>query len=180
MLFLSMWLVALSAWPQSGSPGATMVDSREECAALGGAWLANRGTWQAACQVPWGRPDCLRLGGAWTPMAAAPGGGVCVAQVSQRATARQCTASGGAWGPPGSPMPYCQPAAAAAKAPVKAASDANKRCDSQRDCTYGCVYQGPVVPSGADVLGRCRATPVAKGCFSMVESGRLAGEVCVD
>src|SRR5690242_9636814 len=134
LLLLVTWLVAAAAWAQSGTPGAAFVDSREECAALGGSWLANRSTWQAACQVPWAREECLRLHGAWTAIPLAPNGGACMAQVSQQATVRQCTDAGGTWGPPGSSMPFCQPGTAVAKAPVRAASDANKVCRGQNDC----------------------------------------------
>ena len=172
-------VVAAGAWAQPARPGPALVDSREECVALGGAWLASRANWQAACQVPWEREDCLRLRGAWTPMAAAPAGGVCIAQVSLGATARQCTAGGGTWGPPGSAMPYCQPGTVMAQAPSRPASDANKVCASQKQCIYGCVYTGPAVPAGADVTGRCRATNTGSGCFSFVDGGRLAGEVCL-
>ena len=145
-----------------------------------GAWV-QRGAWRRACQTAWAREECLPLGGEWSPLVGAPSGGVCMAQVSDAATARQCNDSGGSWGPPGSKMPYCQPATVTARAvPVRKAADANKLCDSQRDCTYGCVYEGPKVADGADVMGRCRATSQPKGCFSMVEKGRLAGRICVD
>src|SRR5438105_493807 len=121
-LFLAAWLIGGQAGAQMPANDPANVDSREECTALGGAWLANRGTWLAACQVPWARDECLRLGGAWTPLDAAPAGGLCIAPVSMQATARQCAQSGGTWGPPGSAMPYCQPGAARAAAPAKAAS----------------------------------------------------------
>lgn len=173
------WLIgAAAAWAQPAATGPAFVDSREECAALGGAWLAKRSTWIAACQVPWERAECLRLGGGWTPMGAAPAGGVCVAQVSLQATARQCTDAGGSWGPPGSSMPFCQPGTAQV-APVKAASDANKLCESQGDCLYGCVYRGPPKPAGAEVAGHCRPTSPVAGCYSMVEKGLLAGSICM-
>jgi hypothetical protein len=178
LLLLVTWLIAAGAWAQTGTSGAAMVDSREECAALGGSWLANRGTWQAACQVTWAREECLRLHGAWTAIPLAPNGGACVAQVSQQATARQCTDAGGTWGPPGSSMPFCQPGTAVAAAPVKSASDANKVCAGQGDCIYGCVYNGPPVAAGAEVIGHCRPTNKIEGCYSMVEKGRLAGNIC--
>lgn len=175
---LLTWLIATgAAWAQPSANTPGFIDSRDECTALGGAWLGNRGTWMAACQVPWARTECLRLGGAWTPMSAAPQGGICVAQVSLQATARQCADSGGTWGPPGSSMPYCQPGTA--RKPVKAASDANKVCDSQSDCLYGCVYTGPPKPTGAEVRGHCRPTSQVEGCYSMVEKGRLAGNICM-
>jgi hypothetical protein len=177
-LFAALWLVCGSAWAQARAAGEAFVDSREECTALGGAWLSNRGTFLAACQVPWRREECLRLGGAWSPLAAAPDDGVCVAPVSQAATARQCTSSGGTWGPPGSAMPFCQPGPARAAAPARPASDANKVCESQTQCIYGCVYRGPEALSGAEVKGRCRATPQVSGCDSMVDKGRLAGTIC--
>ena len=177
-ILLALWLIACAAaWAQPAATSPAFIDSPEECVALGGAWLANRSSWNAACQVPWVREDCLRLGGAWTPMRAALAGGVCVAQVSLQASARQCADSGGTWGPPGSSMPYCQ--AGTAKAAVKAASDANKMCDSQSDCLYGCVYRGPPKPTGAQVMGHCRPTSQVEGCYSMVEKGRLAGSICM-
>jgi hypothetical protein len=178
-VLLSGLLAAAAAWAQPLPANAAFIDSREECAALGGAWLANRSTWKATCQVPWGREECLRLGGAWTPMSAAPAGGLCIAQVSLPAAARQCAAAGGSWGPPGSSMPYCDTSRARAAAPVKAASDANKACDGQSDCVYGCVYAGPPVATGAEVKGRCRPTSRVEGCYSMVEKGRLAGNICM-
>ena len=181
LFLLLTWLMAAgAAWSQSTASSSTsFVDSADECTHLGGAWLGKRGNWQAACQVPWARTECLRLGGAWTPMRAAPGGGVCMAQVSLAAAARQCTASGGSWGPPGSAMPYCQAGTGIAKAPVKAASDANKACGSQSDCIYGCVYRGPPKPTGMEVKGQCRPTSQVEGCYSMVEKGRLAGSICM-
>lgn len=145
---------------------------------FGGAWVA-RNHWQSACQVPWPRDECLRLGGGWTPLVGAPSGGICIAQVSQTAVARQCVEAGGEWGPPSSSMPYCQPGTSR-QAAVRAAPDANKACDSQSDCMYGCVYRGPPVSSGADVLGRCRANNARSGCHLMVEKGRLAGRICLD
>jgi len=179
-LLLLIWLMTCAAaWAQAGADAPAFVDSAEECSALGGAWLGKRGTWQAACQVPWARTECLRLGGAWTPLTGAPGGGICMAQVSLPATARQCTASGGSWGPPGSAMPFCQPGTLTAKAPVRAASDANKACGSQSDCIYGCVYRGPPKLTGAEVNGNCRPTSQVEGCYSMVEKGRLAGSICM-
>src|SRR3569623_2447616 len=156
-----------AAWAQPAPGSPAYVDSVDECTVLGGAWLGKRGTWQAACQVPWARTECLRLGGAWTPMRAAQAGGVCMAQVSLQATARQCTDAGGTWGPPGSSMPYCQPGTA--KAPVKAASDANKVCEGQSDCLYGCVYNGPPKATGSLVAGHCRrrsGAPASSDCWA--------------
>ena len=176
-LLLIGLIAAGAGWAQPAADTPAFVDSADECSTLGGAWLGKRGTWQAACQVPWTRTECLRLGGAWTPMRAAPGGGICIAQVSLNATAHQCTQSGGTWGPPGSSMPYCQPGTA--RAPVKAASDANKVCGGQSDCVYGCVYAGPPKPTGAQVMGHCRPTSQVEGCYSMVEKGRLAGSICM-
>jgi hypothetical protein len=177
---LAGWLIAgAAAWAQPMANATGFVDSPEECTALGGAWLGNRGTWKAACQVPWERQDCLRLGGAWTPMGAAPAGGLCVAQVSVQATARQCADAGGTWGPPGSSMPFCEPGTAQAAAPVRVASDANRACSSQGDCSYGCVYRGPPLATGAQVMGQCRPTSQVRGCYAMVENGRLAGSICM-
>ena len=179
ILLLAAWLGG-TAWAQPAAPESSpaFVDSRQECSLLGGAWVA-RNPWQSACQVPWQREECLRLGGGWTPLVGAPAGGICIAQVSQIAVGRQCADAGGEWGPAGSSMPYCQPAAGR-QAIVRAAPDANKPCDSQSDCSYGCVYQGPPVSTGADVLGRCRANNARSGCHAMVEKGRLAGRICLD
>lgn len=176
-LLLALWLVGTPSWAQPGPTGAARVDSREECAALGGKWQG-RGGWRAACEVTWGSDECLRLGGAWTEISKAAGGGRCFAPVSEFAVAQQCLDQGGIWGPAGSRAPDCtfEPP----KRPVARvqARDAGKRCDSQKDCTYGCVYTGPPVARGADVLGRCRAGNDTSGCFSMVESGRLVGSIC--
>ncbi|MES2787774.1 MAG: hypothetical protein V4684_20065 [Pseudomonadota bacterium] len=177
-LLLSFALGA-AALAQNLSPRPMSIDSQAECAAVQGAWVERSG-WQQACQTSWGRSECLRLGGQWSAMEAAPLGGVCLAQVSESAVSAQCAQSGGTWGPPGSRMPYCQPGTARAprSVPVRKAPDANKLCDSQRDCSYGCVYQGPKVEAGADVMGRCRPTNVVKGCHDLVEKGRLAGQIC--
>jgi hypothetical protein len=175
MAFLLVWLSS-SGWAQAPA----IVDTGAECKALGGAWVQRSG-WYHACQTPWGREECLRLGGGWTPMVGAPANGVCVAALSDRATARQCTEAGGTWGPPGSAMPFCQPGTATAQAaPTRKAPDAGKACDSQRDCTYGCVYTGAPVAAGADVMGHCRADNKRSGCHEMVEKGRLAGRICLD
>jgi len=179
LALLAGWLIGTAVWAQPAGGAPAFVDTREECTALGGAWLANRGNWQASCQTPWSREECLRLRGAWTPMAAAPAGGLCVAQVSPDATARQCTSAGGTWGPPGSSMPFCQPSTVTAKAPVRAASDANKPCKNQGDCIYGCIYRGPAVASGVEVVGHCRPTSRIEGCYSMVDKGQLAGNICM-
>jgi hypothetical protein len=181
VLLLGCWLAAVPAWAQPAVAGQpAFVDSREECRTLGGAWVARDSGWQFACQVPWDRDECLRLGAAWTPLVGAPANGICIARVSDRATARQCTESGGSWGPPGSLMPFCQAGTARPVVAVRKAPDAGKKCDSQRDCTYGCIYQGPQKADGADVIGTCRADNARKGCFSMVEKGRLAGRICLD
>ena len=179
VLLMSGWLICAAGWAQPAAGGPAFVDSREDCTALGGAWLTSKGNWQASCQTAWSRDECLRLRGAWTPLAAAPAGGLCVAQVSPAATARQCADSGGTWGPPGSSMPFCALSTAVAKAPVKAASDANKSCKSQGDCMYGCVYRGPPVATGTDVVGQCRPTSRIEGCYSMVDKGQLAGNICM-
>lgn len=176
-ILLATGLIAAAAWAQSGRPGVAAVDSRAECAALGGAWQA-RDNWQSACEVPWSREDCLRLGGAWTDVPKAATGGRCMAPVSEFGLAQQCLDHRGSWSPPGSPTRQCSFDTARVRTATQAA-DTGKLCDSQRDCTYGCVYQGPAAAPGADVLGRCRATNAGPGCFSMVESGRLAGSVCV-
>jgi hypothetical protein len=177
-LLLTVWLICAAAWAQALAPAPAFVDSREECTAMGGSWLAQRGNWQASCQVPWARDECLRLHGAWTAIALAPNGGACVAQVSPKATADQCITSGGTWGPPGSAMPFCQPNTAVAAVPIKKASDANKVCGGQNDCIYGCVYNGPTVATGTQVTGHCRATNQIEGCYLMVEKGRVAGNIC--
>lgn len=177
-LLLALWLIGTAAWAQPRPTGAARVDSREECAALGGKWQG-RGPWQAACEVPWERQECLRLGGAWTEISKSAAGGRCFAPVSEFAVAQQCLDQGGVWGPAGSGAPDCT--FAAPKRPVatvQQARDAGKRCDSQKDCTFGCIYQGPPVARGADVPGRCRATNEMSGCSSMVESGRLVGTIC--
>jgi hypothetical protein len=177
-LLLALWLIGTAAWSQPRPAGAARVDSREECAALGGKWQA-RGSWQAACEVGWDRGECLRLGGAWTEINKAAAGGRCFAPVSEFAVAQQCLDQGGIWGPSGSRTPDCtfEPRKEARTVTARA-PDADKRCDSQKDCTYGCVYHGPPVARGADVLGRCRATNEFSGCSSMVESGRLVGSIC--
>jgi hypothetical protein len=158
-----------AAWAQ-----AVPVDSPEECRTLGGTWTQR--DWQAACQTPWDRAECLRLGGAWAPAVRGPGAGTCTASVSREAIVRQCEAAGGSWGPAGSPMPLCQRAAPRARQ----AADAGKLCDSQRDCSYGCIYQGTETRVGADVMGRCRADNRRTGCFWIVEAGRLSGRMCLD
>jgi hypothetical protein len=176
-ILLVTWLIAAAAGAQSPSPAA-LVDSRDECAALQGSWKPGRDGWRAACEVPWSREDCLRLGGSWTQITKMAGGGRCLAGVSEWALAQQCLDHGGTWAAPGAPARRCtfEP-----PKPVRVAesADAGKLCDSQTDCTYGCVYRGPPVAHGADVLGRCRASNREAGCFSMVERGRLAGSICV-
>lgn len=179
---LGMLLIGAPAWaqPSMAAPAGAYVDTPQECTALGGNWQVAADGWQAACRTPWPREECLRLGAAWTAQARAAAGGVCTARVSPAATARQCTSRGGAWGPEDSPMPLCRFEAETRKPPARPAPDANQRCDSQKDCLNGCIYTGPEVAPGADVIGRCRATSEATGCFSMVESGRLAGRICLN
>ena len=172
-LLVLCWLLwAPAAWSQAAGPA--VVDSPEECRTLGGTWM-QRG-WQAACQMPWERAECLRLGGGWTPVARLPAGGTCTAPVSPQARVQQCEAGGGTWGPPGSAMPDCQMGEPA----VRRAADAGKLCDSQRDCSYGCIYQGQETRAGADVMGRCRADNARTGCFWIVEAGRLSGRMCLN
>ena len=172
-------LISAAVWAQPAASGPALVDSREECAALQGNWTPNQDGWQAACELPWKRDECLRLGAAWTEIAKAGAGGRCVARISELATAQQCLDHGGNWTPRGARAPECSFEAPRAPVRTTRADDAGKRCDSQKDCTYGCVYDGPPVADGADVLGRCRATNRASGCFSMVESGRVAGSICL-
>ena len=66
------------------------------------------------------------------------------------------------------------------RAPVRAASDANKQCKNQGECIYGCVYRGPAVAAGSDVVGHCRPTSRIEGCYSMVDKGQLAGNICMN
>jgi hypothetical protein len=173
-------LVAMAAGAQPARPGSGTVDSREECAGLQGTWSASGNGWQSACEVPWSREDCLQLGGSWTQVAKAATGGRCLARQSEFGIAQQCLDRGGTWGPPAAARQSCtfEPTkprtAVASKAP-----DAGKLCDSQKDCMYGCVYEGPPMATHSDVMGRCRATNTGAGCYSMVEAGRLAGSVCV-
>ncbi len=178
--FLLLMGLAFVAAAQPTRPGAAVVDSREECAAVEGSWKATGNTGQSACEVPWSREDCLRLGASWTQVAKAATGGRCVARISEAGLAQQCRERGGVWSPPGSRAPQCSfETTAKAPTPASRAPDAGKLCDSQQDCTYGCVYQGPPVAPKADVMGHCRASSLASGCYSMVESGRLAGSVCI-
>lgn len=175
---LVAWLIGAAAWAQAPAAAQVYVDTKDECAALGGSWLRTD-SWQAACQTPWPRDDCFRLGGAWTPMSAAPFGGLCMARVSLAAIGRQCTEAGGSWGPPGSAMPWCQPGQRKPP-PPRISVDRNRPCENQKDCAFGCIYQGPPVAEGAQVGGRCRATDAPAGCFSLVENGRMAGSICVN
>jgi hypothetical protein len=181
MIFLLVvGLTAMAVAAQPARPGSGTVDTREECTALQGSWNVAGNGWQASCEVPWSREDCLQLGGAWTQVAKAATGGRCLARLSEFALAQQCLDRGGQWGPQGSPTQSCTfvPRPSRTVGPVRA-PDTGKRCDSQKDCMNGCVYQGPPVAAGADVTGHCRASAIARGCYSMVESGRLAGSVCV-
>jgi len=177
VFLLLIGLAAMAAGAQPARPGPGTVDTREECTALQGAWKPAGNGWQSACEVPWSREDCLRLGGGWTQVSKASTGGRCFAPVSEFGLAQQCLDKGGSWSPPGSPARQCSFDTPKVRIATQA-PDAGKRCDSQQDCTYGCVYEGPAAAPGADVLGRCRATNTGSGCFSMVEGGRLAGSVC--
>jgi hypothetical protein len=187
MPVLLSWLAAAAIAQPALTGGATVnsrggtVDSRQECAALQGTWAVAAGGWRAACEVPWSRGDCLRLGGAWTQVSKAASGGRCVAPVSEWAAATQCLDRGGRWTPGGTQPDTCAvaPARVPGRAPPPAASDTGKRCENQKDCLNGCVYQGPEMASGMAVPGRCRAATVAGGCFTMVEGGRVAGNICV-
>src|SRR5258706_9334192 len=115
---LLMGLIA-AAGAQPARPGAGLVDSREECIALQGAWKPAGNSWQSACEVPWSREDCLHLGGSWTQIAKASTGGRCLAGVSEFAMAQQCLDRGGSWGPPGARAQSCT--FEAARPPVAAA-----------------------------------------------------------
>lgn len=181
VILLLSGLVAMAAGAQPARPGSGTVDSREECAALQGAWKPAGNGWQSACEVPWSREDCLQQGASWTQVAKAATGGRCLAHQSEFSMAQQCLDRGGNWGPQGSRTQSCtfEPAKPRAATAAAKAPDAGKLCDSQKDCTYGCVYEGPPVATKSDVMGRCRATNTGAGCYSMVESGRLAGSVCV-
>lgn len=184
MMARLVWLLFVTclgaaAWAQPARPGPAFVDSRQECAALDGTWRPAADGWRAVCEVRWSREDCLRLGGAWTQIAKSAAGGRCLAGMSEWALAQQCMDGGGKWASVGTRAPQCTFEGAPPRVErSRPAADAGKRCDSQSDCTYGCVYEGPPVATGADVLGRCRPTRIASGCFSMVERGRLAGSLC--
>ena len=178
-LLLFPWLIMAAAWARQPAPaGIALIDSREECVTMQGTWKPDQDGWRAACEMPWRRDECLRLGGAWTEIAKAGAGGRCLAPVSELATAQQCLDHGGNWSPRGARAPECSFDAPKPQVRAAKATDAGKRCDSQKDCTYGCVYEGPAVADHADVLGRCRATNKVSGCLSLVESGRLAGSIC--
>jgi hypothetical protein len=173
-------LIAMAAGAQPAQPGSGTVDTHEECAALQGTWKPTGNGWQSTCEVAWSRQDCLQLGGSWTQVAKAATGGRCLARQSEFGIAQQCLDRGGQWGPQGSQTQSCTfvPRPSRTVGPVRA-PDTGKPCDSQKDCANGCVYQGPPVAAGADVIGRCRASGITSGCYSMVEAGRLAGSVCV-
>lgn len=177
-VLMSLFVAAAAAQP--ARPGSGVVDTREDCMALQGTWAPERNGWQSACEVPWSREDCLQLGGAWTQVAKAASGGRCIARSSEFGVASQCLDRGGRWGPANSRSPSCtfEPGKTRVLAGSRA-PDAGKLCESQKDCTHSCVYQGPPVGPEASVVGRCRASTAATGCYSMVESGRLAGSVCV-
>lgn len=176
-LLLLSWLIAL---PSAAQPSTT-VDTRADCLALEGTWQAAADGWRAACEVPWSSADCLRLGGSWTEVAKAATGGRCLAPVSEWATALQCLDHGGQWARAGSRVPACAfaPAPIPGRAPPAMASDTGRRCENQKDCLYGCIYDGPEVAPGVTVPGRCRAAKVAAKCFALVDGGRLAGNICV-
>lgn len=181
-LLLLSWFVVATGIAQPGPSSGTTVDTRADCLALEGTWKPAADGWRGACEVPWAREDCLRLGGSWSQVAKAATGGRCLAPVSEWGMALQCLDRGGKWAPAtASRAPSCALAATPipGRAPPAAASDAGKRCENQKDCLYGCVYQGPEAAPGITVPGRCRAAKVAAGCFSMVEDGRLAGNICV-
>lgn len=181
-LLLLSWLIALPSVAQPSLPSSTTIDTRADCVALEGTWQPAADGWRAACDVPWSREDCLRLGGSWTEVAKAAAGGRCLAPVSEWATALQCLDHGGQWARAGSRAPACtfSPARIPGRAPAMAASDTGKRCENQKDCLYGCVYEGPEVAPGVAVPGRCRAAnKVAAKCFALVDGGRLAGNICV-
>ena len=180
VFMLLFCLIVTGAGAQPARPGSGTVDTREECAALQGTWNPAGNGWQFTCEVPWSREDCLQLGGSWTVAAKAASGGRCLARLSEFAMAQQCLDRGGQWGPQGSPTQSCTfvPRPSRVVGPVRP-PDTGKPCSSQKDCTNGCVYQGPPVAAGADVVGRCRASGTTSGCYSMVESGRVAGSVCV-
>ena len=179
-LLLLSWLIALSSVAQPSLPPNTAVDTRAECLALDGTWQTAADGWRAACEVPWSSEDCLRLGGSWTQVARAATGGRCLAPVSEWATALQCLDHGGQWTRAGSRAPACAfaPAPIPGRAPPVMAGDTGKRCENQKDCLYGCVYEGPEVAPGVAVPGRCRAAKVAAKCFALVDGGRLAGNIC--
>jgi hypothetical protein len=195
MLLFFSWLVAGAVLAQPGVTGggvaesrsgaaesrSATVDSRSECSALQGKWEVAADGWRAACEVPWSRGDCLRLGGSWTQVNKAATGGRCLAPVSEWAAATQCLDRGGQWTPAGARPASCTviPTRVPGRTPPAMASDAGKRCDSQKECLNGCVYQGPETAPGVAVAGRCRAAKVAAGCFTMVEGGRVAGNICV-
>ena len=180
IVLLLLWVfvaVTAGAQPRTGAP--SLVDSREACLSLEGVWKPASNGWQASCEVPWSQPDCLRLGGAWTQVAKLAAGGFCRAGISELAVAQQCIDRGGNWAPIGSRAPQCtfEPVA---KARTSKAADAGKVCNSQKDCSYSCIYQGPDGDLGAPVAGHCRASRDTAGCFSLVENGRSTGKICVN
>jgi hypothetical protein len=83
----------------------------------------------------------------------------------------QCLSEGGNWGPQGmSHHGLC----------VRTMADGGKSCTEAADCQGKCIYNGPHVPQGTPVPGKCSVSDLGFGCFNLVRDGKYAARLCAD
>ncbi len=82
-----------------------------------------------------------------------------------------CQSRGGSWVAQGMlRVPGC----------VLPTKDGGKACASRSECEIACVYVGPRLPEGTQVVGQCARDNSPFGCRTFVEGGRLVSGPCVD
>jgi hypothetical protein len=83
----------------------------------------------------------------------------------------RCLSEGGNWGPEGMLRHgSC----------VRKMADGGKPCATKGDCLGKCVYDGPPVPLGTQVIGKCSVSDRGFGCFELVGDGLYIGRLCAD
>ena len=92
----------------------------------------------------------------------------------QKEEEKTCSASGGQWGRFGVFAHLCGIYTCAPRT-----KDGGKPCRGRADCEYQCVSRREL-PLGTEVTGECAAVVTEFGCTIQVESGRIAGRVCVE
>lgn len=195
-------LIATSVSLESeGQIKTAVVDSAAACEKLGGTWqTAEYGAfkWRDVCTFFLNLEDCDSRGGNFLRNESS-GLVRCAMPISLDGTVAQCHAKGGKWGSHCGRGDYCffdTEQRACEKSGgiwecsrsrfrkeascVQTSADGGRECTDSAECKFGCLYQIKRLDERGRLLGRCAATSGRAGCFTFLQNGRIAGEICED